>query len=148
MACVTFSTRTPKFSMQSPDHKHVQLVVNYPLHQINSTEMHCKSYIIHKLYIGQDFPGGANTWGGAPTYYLTNFSRKLHKSGRPPPPRSVTGTIFSENPYIIKEILVQAGAPGTPTHGSASGLTLENQTLHTNKQANKQSWKNKKKNLF
>ena len=53
----------------------------------------------------QDFPdGGAPTpEGGAPTYYLTNFSQKLHENeenltqrgGRAslrPPPRSANGT--------------------------------------------------------
>ena len=41
--------------------------------------------------------GGANPRGGAPTYYLVNFSRKLHENeeilsrgGRAPPLRSAT----------------------------------------------------------
>ena len=51
-----------------------------------------------------EFPkgGGANPKGGAPTYYLANFSRKLHENeeilgqsggreGRAPPLRSATG---------------------------------------------------------
>ena len=29
----------------------------------------------------QDYPGGVNPKKGAPTYYLTKFSQKLHENG-------------------------------------------------------------------